>query len=195
MKTKLEGIVEIRLGFQFRGKVVPAPQEGIDVIQIKDINGRLEVDVHDLTAVQVEKPERYLVEPGDVLFLSRGHRMFGTVVPELRREAVASGYFFILRPKSDKVLPRYLAWFLNEPGFQRWLQPLIRGSHMPIISRSDFAELPVIVPDLQTQQRIVQLNDLMLTEAQLMDQLKEKRAELISGVSRKLLSTSSRKKA
>ena len=188
MKKKLKSIVDLRTGYQFRGKVVPDEQGDIDVIQIKDIDDRQEVDVSDLTPVTLEKAERHLVEPGDVLFLSRGHRMYGTVVPELERDTVVSSYFFVLRPKNDKVFPRYLAWFLNEPGFQRRLKSLVRGSQMPLVSRTDFADLQVNVPDLHTQQQIVRLNELMLKEAQLLDQLKSKRAELIEGVSRSLLS-------
>jgi hypothetical protein len=188
MKKKLKSIVDLRTGYQFRGKVVPDDQGDIDVIQIKDIDDRQEVDVSDLTPVTLDKPERHLVETGDVLFLSRGHRMYGTVVPELSRDTVVSSYFFILSPKIDKVFPRYLAWFLNEPGFQRRLKSLVRGSQMPLISRSDFADLHVNVPDLHTQQQIVRLNELMLKEDQLLDRLKSKRAELIEGVSRSLLS-------
>ena len=188
MKKKLKNIVDLRTGYQFRGMVEPDKDGDIDVIQIKDVDDRQEVDVSDLTSVTLEKPERHLVEPGDVLFLSRGRRMYGTVVPELERDTVVSSYFFILSPKNNKVFPRYLAWFLNEPGFQRRLNSFVRGSQMPLVSRTDFAELSVNIPDLHTQQQIVRLNELMLKEAQLLDQLKSKRAELIEGVSRSLLS-------
>ena len=191
MKKKLKSIVDLRTGYQFRGKVVPDDDGDIDVIQIKDIDDRQEVDVSDLTPVTLEKPERHFLQSGDVLFLSRvsrGHSMYGTVVPELQRNAVASSYFFVLRPKSEKVLPRYLAWSLSEPRFQRWLRSFVRGTQMTLVSLKDFADLQVNLPDLHTQQQIVRLNELMLKEAQLLDQLKSKRAELIEGVSRSLLS-------
>lgn len=194
MKKKIKSIADVRTGYQFRGKVVHDDQGDIDVIQIKDIDELQEVNTHDLTTVCLEKPERHLVQTGDVLFLSRGHRMYGTVVPELHRPTIASSNFFVLHAKNDKVYPRYLAWFLNEPGFQRRVHSLVRGSHMPLISRTDFAALQVNIPDLNTQQNIVRLNELMLMEARLMDQLKIKRAELIEGVSRKLLTGSLKNK-
>lgn len=187
MQKKLKSIVDVRTGHQFRGKVVPDDEGDVDVIQIKDMDERREVDTRELTSVKLENADRYVVWPGDVLFLSRGHRMYGTVVPELTRKTVTSSYFFILRPKSDNVLPRYLAWYLNEPDFQNQLRPFIRGSRMPLISRTDFPDLTVMLPNLETQQEIVRLNELMLNEARLMDQLKAKRATLIEGVSRNLL--------
>ncbi len=190
MKKTIKSIADVRTGYQFRGKVVHDDQGDIDVIQIKDIDELQEIATDDLTTVSLENPERHFVQPGDVLFLSRGHRMYGTIVPELRRPTVASSYFFVLNTKKDKVCPRYLAWFLNEPGFQRRVHSLVRGSHMPLISRTDFIALQVDIPDLHTQQKIARINELMLREARLIDQLKSKRAELIEAISRKLMTGS-----
>lgn len=187
-QVKLRAIVAITSGYQFRGKVEPDDDGPIDLIQIKDISDRRQLIVSDLTRVSIENADRYLVQPDDVLFLSRGHRMYGLVVPELRRDTVVSSYFFVMRPRSADVFPRYLAWVLGEPEFQHRLGTMIRGSHMPLISRSDFSDLSIPLPSLETQRKIVEINELMLREASLLDQLQARRAELVRGVSRQLLS-------
>lgn len=190
MNQRLIEIADIRTGYQFRGRVVEDEQGETDVIQIKDVNERRQVDLADLTSVSLENTDSHLVRPGDVLFLSRGHRMYGTSVPRLKRDTVVSSYFYVLRPNSSDVDPGYLAWFLNEPYFQHRLQSHVRGSHMPMISRRDFVDLKIVVPDMETQKQIVRLNELKNHEAELLDQLKAKRAELIKGVSRQLFTGS-----
>ena len=81
------------------------------MIQIKDINHRQAVDFRGLTTVKLDKPEPHLVKADNVLFLSRGYRMSGMVIPDLQRNVVVSSYFPMLRPlrKRVKFVPEYLA--------------------------------------------------------------------------------------
>ena len=67
MKKRLRDIAEIRIGYQFRGKVTPDPTSDVRVVQIKDIDSDLRVRVSDLTTVRIDKPEPYLTQAGDVL--------------------------------------------------------------------------------------------------------------------------------
>lgn len=194
MSKKLKNIVDIRTGYGFRGKVVADPHGDIDVIQIKDITELHELDVDNLTTVKLKRAEKYLIHPGEVLFLSRGDRRIAMVVPELHRKTVASGYFFILRPIENNVLPGYLAWYLNMPLFQHRLRSLLLGMHMQLIAKSNFADLEIELPDLQTQQQIAQLNELQKREAKLMNQIQAKRAQLIQAITQNLLSESTNKK-
>jgi len=92
MKTKLKDIVDIRTGYQFRGKVEPTTEaSGIPFIQIKDVGPDFGLDPSDVYCVNVDIKtsrdkviEKYGVETGDVLFLSRGAQLFATAVePEI----------------------------------------------------------------------------------------------------------------
>ena len=194
-QTSIGQFAEVRTGYQFRGKVVPDDQGNVDVIQIKNVDDRLEIvtpeiDTSRLTRVTIDKPERHLVGASDVLFMARGVRRYGIVVPELRRETVAASQFFVLKPNKDYVLPGYFAWALNQPAFQQQLEYFQVGSHMSLVPLKDFKTCEVDLPDIKTQQQIVHLNELMLKESQLLEQLKFKRAELNKGIFRKLLSGS-----
>ena len=91
MKQRIGDIAEIRTGYQFRGKVETAEDANVAVIQIKDIDDRLNIRVPDLVPVRVDNPEPYLVSQGDVLFLSRGHRQYAAVVSDAVKNTIASG--------------------------------------------------------------------------------------------------------
>ena len=186
--AKLKDIYEIRTGYQFRSKIEPDKKNGnVDVIQIKNVDDFHRVDTSELTRVSMSKPSRYLVQPHDILFLSRG-RMFASVVPKLENETIVAGYFFVLRATENNN-PHYVSWYLNGPKFQHYTKSLNVGrQHMAVISRSNFQELAIPLPPLEIQHEIVRLNQLMVEEATLLDQLKAKRAELVRGICNQLAS-------
>jgi hypothetical protein len=187
MKKRLKDIADFGIGYQFRGKVKPDPTGAVRVVQIKDIDDELRIRVADLVSVNVERPEPYLTQRGDVLFLSRGHRLYAVVVPEVMPNTIATGYFFILRPKDRLVVPEYLAWSMNEPAFQESLRPYLRGSHMPMVSRADVEDLRIHLPPLDVQQRILTLNHLLGEERRLSTAIQERRTLVVQAVSRKLI--------
>jgi hypothetical protein len=188
-KLKLKDIADFRIGYQFRGKVKPDPAGKVRVIQIKDIDAELRVHVSDLVAVNIDRPEPYMTRQGDVLFLSRGHRLYSVVVPEVDPNTIATGYFFILRPKEQVVLPEFLVWSMNQPDFHERLRPFHRGSHMPMIAKTDVENIHIDVPPMDVQQQILALNGLLSEERRLSASILEKRTALIQSVLRKLMRT------
>lgn len=187
MKKRLKDIADFRCGYQFRGRVKPNPAGTVRVIQIKDIDPDLGRLLGEPATVAIDRPEPYLTEPGDVLFLSRGHRLYAVVVPEVEPNTIATGYFFILRPNSHVVLSEYLAWSMNQPHFQETLRPFLRGTHMPMISKADTENLRIHVPSLEIQRRILRLNQLLDEEHRLSLAIHERRGRLVQAVSRKLM--------
>jgi restriction endonuclease S subunit len=184
MKVRLSDIAEIRSGYQFREKVEPDPRGWVPVIQIKDLTGDFRLRTDDLIRVSMERTEPYLVDLGDVLFLARGHRLGAAAVNEPLAGTIATGYFFILRP-SPRVRPGYLAWAINQREFQDQMRPLIRGSHIPLITKGDFAGLRLELPPLNVQDKIVALDELHRKERQLVAEIQAKRAELIHTISQR----------
>jgi restriction endonuclease S subunit len=178
MKPRLAEVAEIRSGYQFREKVQPDPCGSVPVIQIKDITDEFRIKTDELIRVAMDRPEPYLVTEGDVLFLARGHRLGAAAVTEPLNGTIATGYFFILRP-SARVRPGYLAWAINQQEFQDQMRPLVRGSHIPLITKGDFAGLRVEVPPLAVQDKIVAVAELHHRERELVAAIQEKRAQLI----------------
>jgi len=187
MKKRIKDIADLRVGYQFRGKVKPDPAGNVRVIQVKDIDADLRIRVADLVSVSVDRPESYLAQQGDVLFLGRGHRLYAVVVPMIDASTIATGYFFILRPKDRLVLPEYLAWSMNQSDFQESIRPYVRGSHMPMISRTDVEDLRIPLPPLDVQRQILKLNELLGEERRLSAAIQDKRGLLVQALSRKLM--------
>lgn len=184
MKTKLAEIAEVRLGYQFRKKIEPADDGTHWVIQIRDFDQDRVLRKEDLSRVRINEPhEQFLINRGDVLFLSRGHRNWAAPILEDLKDVIAVSHFFILRIKDTRVDPEYLAWYINQTPVQEYLRSNARrGTHMPLITLAAFKELIVDVTDMTTQHRIVELNRLVETEKRLMTKLQEKRSHFINAL-------------
>lgn len=183
LKAKLANLAMIRSGYQFRGRVEPHPEGDVGVIQVKDLRENAPLEPAGLVRVKLDKsPEPYLVSAGDVLFLSRGHRLFAAAIIEPLRRVVAPGYFFVVRPTDGRILPEYLAWYINQPPAQNRLKPSHAGTHMPIVPKSAFDELEIEVPPLHVQRAIVAIAGLSRKERRLvteLEQLRQQRIELL----------------
>jgi hypothetical protein len=182
MKKKVRDIADIQIGYQFRGKVEADPNGTHKVVQIRDFEESLHLNVDGLLRVTPKGDmTRYGVKKGDVLFLSRGHRNYAMPIRDSLENTIAASYFFILRVKIKRVLPEYLAWYLNQAPAQEYLHIMARqGSHMPLIPLSAFSELEVELPDLETQKAIIEIGKLQERETQLMKDLQEKRFQLVT---------------
>lgn len=183
-RVKITELIESAVtGYQFRDRIEPSADGNVAVLQVKDLKDGGEVRREDLVQVQIEKDiTRYSVNPGDVLFLSRGSRLFAIFLADPPRDTIVPNYFYILRPR-PVVLPAYLAWFINSPNAQSQLRLVHTGTHMPMVSKSDFLRLHVDVPPLDVQRTIVALDQLSQREQRLSDQLLSKKRSLIEHIS------------
>lgn len=115
--------------------------------------------------------ERHLLTAGDVLLAGKGNRIFAWCYHPDIGPAVASTIFFVLRPKTDRLLPDFLAIYLNLPICQAFFQQLGAGSSILSIRKNELAELPVSIPSLEIQQQIVTLKQLHQQETGLLQNL------------------------
>lgn len=184
---RLADIADIQQGLQFRGGVEASVDGRFQVIQIRDFDefDELAPDWAARLVRIADTPsmERYAVGQGDVLFLARGVRNFAWAVPEPLGNVVAVGYFLILRPDASRVLPAYLAWYLNEEPARAFVRnSASQGSHMPIVSRARFEELEIPLPPLRVQGAIAELESLRRREARLLQRLGTLRRHEISAL-------------
>ncbi len=177
-------IANIQSGFQFREKVDTDPDGTMGVIQIKDIPDRRRLTPETIDRIVYAKlHDAYRVSPGDVLFLSRGHKQFAVAIEHDLGDTIAPGYFYILRIDPSQIRPAYLAWYLNQQPMQDQYKQIAKGTHMPFVSMTEFRELEVPVPALSVQDHIVALAALADQEQSLLTQLAEKRAHLVQSIS------------
>ena len=177
-------IAKIRAGFPFRGRVEPDADGRHRVVQIKDVSedGHVSFDGLLRTDVDGVKGEHFL-RAGDVLFISRGTRRQAAAVDNYPGDVIASGQFFIIGP-SPEVLPAFLAWYINRRPAQEYLTENAAGSNVQIITRPVLERLPIELPPLDTQRRIVDVYKLSLGEQSLLAAIAERRARLVEHAQR-----------
>jgi len=196
MKKKIKDIAEIQIGYQFRGRIETVPKGTHKVIQIRDFDEFQNLRVTDLYKVTLKyDAERYIVNKGNILFLARGHRNYAIPIKESLVDTIAASYFFILRLRNENILPEYLAWFIRQAPAQAYLHNIARrGTHMPMVPKSAFENLPIDIPDIETQKTIIKVDNLIEKERSLLNQIQEKRIQFIKAICLNALKKKDKKK-
>jgi restriction endonuclease S subunit len=78
----------------------------------------------------------------------------------------------VLQAAADKkVLPQYLAWFLNNHTTQTLLKGQAIGTSIPSISKQVLENLEIAVPSIETQKAILQITKLRNKEKSLKQEI------------------------
>ncbi|GAB4053783.1 restriction endonuclease subunit S [Spirosoma litoris] len=181
MDYKLADLTDIRFGVYEK----PIEIGPIIYLQAKHFtdSGSLKTDQLDSFLSQNNQLEKHLLQKGDVLLVGKGNRIFAWCYHSDIGPAIASTIFFVIRPKLDQILPDYLSTYLNLPACQAYFQQLGAGSSILSIRKNELAELPVLLPNMTTQQHIVNLQQLHVQEIQLLESLiLQKQALLLSSI-------------
>lgn len=176
MKTLIKNITNIQTGLFAK----PAGIGELVYLQSKhfDEYGQLHSVLHpDLIAEGIS--EKHLLKNGDVLFAAKGTKNFATVFENFNEPSVASTSFFVLRPTDKKVLPDYLAWFLNSHSTQTLLKGQAIGTSIPSISKQVLENLEITVPNIEIQKAILQITKLRNKEKSLKQKIESLREKQI----------------
>lgn len=172
----------ISSGYSFRTKVKHEAKGDLAVIQLKDLENNYQTLGQELTMVSSDKvPEKYLLQKGDVLFISKGANNFAIVFQE-DFKAVAVSAFFVLRADEKKVLPEYLAWFINSKPAQQFLKGNRAGTYIPNVNKDTLMSLQVKLPSLEKQKQIAAIAELAQKEQSIYNQLKENRKIILNTI-------------
>lgn len=124
------------------------------------------------SVIPSSKLERHYLEKGDVLVLAKGHNGFPAHCYQgIKNPAVASSIFLVLKNIKIKVLPEYLAWYINLDATQNELENQARGTALPAINKKILGDLMIEVPEIETQHRIVALDQLKKQETKIIHEL------------------------
>lgn len=175
-------LVSLTAGHPFRSSIEDVPDGDVAVVQMKDVDPEHGLNESNLYRVRLTgwKNPDYL-KHGDILFIGRGHRMFAVLIERDLESTVAGSHFFIIRVKKNEqfIRPDYLTWYINHSRAQRYFSQHIAGSSLPHINRTTLENLPIIVPPLDVQERIVKAHMCRLKEKALLEKLIEKKKQLL----------------
>ena len=185
-KASLNSLANIRSGHPFREKIEYDNAGDVRVLQIRDLRLESAFNAADLPLIKMPKGGATLLASGDVVIPARGEH-YQAVSFASSEPTLASSQLLTLRVTSDKVLPGYLCWALNQPVAQHTLRNESRGTNMPLLSRQSLSAVRLTVPPLDTQHKIVELQKLWEKEQQLTQQLLNNRETMLKGMFHQLL--------
>ncbi len=179
----LEDICEISSGFSFRGSVGDKPGGTYAVVQLGDIDWDGEqVSWASLPRVSgIEPLPRHLLQAGDVLFAAKG-RVNRAILITSGNDTVPAATFFVLRPHPDRLLPAFLAWYINTSQAQGHIQAGGRGTNIQSVPKACIASLPVPVPPLSVQHGIAEAIRLAREQRRLLISLGDRKTDLVEEV-------------
>lgn len=172
---KLNELVTMQSGYQFRGRVENDPKGDGRLIQLKDITGGEQIQfLPNLALIKTKSiGQQYVLQDGDLLIPNRGKNTLANLIKAPKEKTVAAGHFYILRTNPEKLIPGFLFWFLNTKKGQHHLEKYKRGTNIPVLSKTGIEELEIPLPPLKTQATISEINLLSIKENQLTIRLSE----------------------
>ncbi len=187
MKLLLKDIAEIRSGYPFRERIEPERDGQFPVIQIKDIAVDEKVSFENLVRVNLSnvRPE-YMVHRGDILFISRGGRNQAVFIETEPDNTIFGMQFFAIRPR-QAAEPDYLAWYINQKPAQLYFANAAVGTNVKVITKAILGELPVTLPPVEVQRKIVKIYELSLAENRLVEEIQSKRQQLVESALLKMM--------
>jgi len=168
-------------GFSFRSKVENEVNGDLFVIQMKDLEHNYSSIKSDLTKVSSYKiSSKFFLQKGDILFIAKGSNNFAIEYKLDLPKAIAASAFFVIRPDQEKVVPSYLAWYINQQPVQQYLKENMAGTYIPNINKSTIEGISVSLPPVYIQHKIVAIYNLKNKEDLLMNEIMIRRETVIS---------------
>ena len=187
----LKQLATVWMGLSFRARLEPAKDGNIPVIQMRDLTEDNGLDVRNLLTIRLDGVSKHhFVQRKDLIFRSRG-RTNTTIIIDIEPDrAIVVAPLLGIRVTSEKVLPEYLCWFINQPPSQAFLHRHATGTAMVTIGKSVLEDLEISLPGIETQKQIAEIAALSDREQRLMRDLAKERKRLADGALMRLVKES-----
>ena len=187
---KLRNLAILRTGYSFRGRIESAEEGDFLAVQLKNIDMDEGLKHEELTRTTLPgRAPSMLLENGDIAFVARGNRNYAVCAKDISSPTVLSQHFIHMRIQGTKqIFPEYLTWYLNTAySAKRHLRKAAQGTALPTITRAMLENMPIELPDLKTQQKIVAIHETHLLEKQLLQKLIENNSVASRAMTNQLL--------
>lgn len=130
--------------------------------------------------------DHYFTEEGDVLM--RLSQPYTTVyIDKNYTGLLIPSYFAIIKVNETKVLPQYIAWYLNTVNVKKELERSQAGSRIPSTNQHTIKNIPIVLTSINKQQVLIEFYQLHQREKQLYKKLIEEKELLFHGVTQQIL--------
>lgn len=178
----LRDIAFIQLGYSFREGLSSDPNAPVRVVQMRDLRDDHIVDLENTDRVDLDPPTNQWLQRGDILVRSRGESVTSAIVDADVDAVIAAAPLLRVRVTSPAILPQYLNWIINQEPSQVYFAKNIEGSNVKMMSRRALEDLPIEVPPVEHQEKVIHLAGLATREKRLVEVIGKHRDELLSHV-------------
>lgn len=132
--------------------------EGVFYLRISDINDYGEVDQSGGKYIEfTDELERYLLEPGDIVIARSGSVGRSYVYQGSPDPWVFASYLIRFRIDQVAADPSYIGLYLRSPYYWHYVNATARTAAQPNINSRELARLPIPLPTLAEQRRIIEI--------------------------------------
>jgi len=181
---KVKKLARVQMGYSFRTRLEASETGNVAVIQMKDLLYDNIVSCNDLVKIDMEEiKEHHLAQKGDLIFRSRGLITTSAVLLDDPGKALVAAPLLRVRIiQTDRIIPEYLNWYINQRDAQIFLTSRAKGTVQKMISKQAIEDIDVSLPSMENQKNIVELASLSAREQTLLHLLSEKREQYISKI-------------
>ncbi len=155
IRKQIKDISDVILGYTFRSSLKEQADGDVLVLQARNISEDIIIKDSDLMRVNLgNNRTNALAKNNDVVLSSRGS-FKSAVIQTDSGTVVAASSIYLLRLKTNEVLPEYLAIYLNSNFAQKQINERITGVVINAMLRNDVKELKIIIPSLEVQKKII----------------------------------------
>lgn len=194
----LRKVADIKSGYTFREKVEEIENGDVHVAQIKDVrkackeHSSTSFSAIDLPRINSSGKTKGFTEPDCVLLPSRGEytqASYFAKAEDYSSPLIVSSQFLVIKPRTSNLDPRYLCWALNQTKIQHFLREGAgsQGTNIVMLKVADVSDIKINVPSLDTQRKIVEINDLWEQERALTYKLLANRETMLKGMFQQLI--------
>ena len=127
-------------------------------IRITDIDDEGRFTPSPKVAVNDRRSMSYALRPGDLVFARTGASVGKSYLYDSSDgELVYAGFLINVTPDASRLNPKYLSLFAHSKAYWDWVARMSARSGQPGINGREYGQLPIPLPDIQTQTRIAEV--------------------------------------
>lgn len=159
MKKQLSSVAQIQTGpFGSQLHKEDYVDKGTPIVTVEHLGHRVftEQNLPNVSDVDKQRLAKYILNEGDIVFSRVGSVDRCSYVDKEHDGWMFSGRCLRVRPNKD-IFPLYLYYYFCLEETKQFVRNIAVGATMPSINTKIMGEIPVVIPDYNTQKRIALL--------------------------------------
>lgn len=167
--------------------------KGTKLINVVNLYSGSEINTEKLTRLNLTEQEiaKYKVEVGDLFFTRSSLVLDGiarcNIILDGSEDIVYDGHIMRVRPNIEKVIPFYLKEYCLGDNAKGFFMRHAKTTTMTTIGQQEISKLPVLIPPLKEQEKIVSILSTWDKAIELKEKLIGQKKEQKKGLMQKLL--------